>query len=190
MLRKYQENAPIPTCSDIRHNFSNIHCCKKQELSVYNAVVPWHLKQKIKTWSDSYSCPNLLTWNSWFAPLGDDDCKHSFHGVCTWLHLRFWFIPLISMFRFHLSTHHRSVWVFAKKIKIRVTAGTLPFIQCQGEMDYILFQLKLLLLAKLGDICMNYSWDPCDPCAGKRGMNWQDTNKLQPTSHCLSKTSS
>lgn len=67
-----------------------------------------------------------------------------------------------------------------KKIKIRVIAGTLPFIQCQGKMDDILFQLKLLLLAKLGDICMNYSWDPCDPCAGKRGMNWQDRNSCSP----------
>lgn len=179
MLRKHQENALIPTCLDIWHIFSNIHCCQKQELRVYSAVVLWHLKQKIKIWSHSYSCPNLLIWNSWFAPLENDDCKHSFHGVCMWLHPRFWFIPFISIFRFHLSTHHCSVWVFGGG-GIRVIAGILPFIQCQGEMDYILFQLKLLLLAKLGDICMNYSWGPCDRCVGKKGMNWQDKNSCSP----------
>lgn len=44
-----------------------------------------------------------------------------------------------------------------KNTRIRVIAGTLPFLLCQGKMDCTLFQLKLLLLAKLGDVCMNYS---------------------------------
>lgn len=43
------------------------------------------------------------------------------------------------------------------------------FLQQQGEIDSILFQLKILLLAKPGYTCVNYSWDPYDAHSGKKG---------------------
>lgn len=70
--------------------------------------------------------------------------------------------------------------VFAKNTNPS-NSRSLSFLQCQGEMDSILFQLKILLLAKPGHTCVNYSWDSCDPHSRKKG--WTGTIRAAGA-HC------
>lgn len=82
----------------------------------------------------------------------------SMEPVCDYTSV-FWFIPLyLSLDPIFPHIITVSEHLQKKKYKNQSNSRHLPFLLCQGKMDCTMLQLKLLLLAMLGDICMNYSW--------------------------------